>query len=222
MAKFGWAYVNARHPGSPGSIQFIQGETGETNGSDNFTFEYNEGDSVLSLTGSLIVSGAISATTMNILSTTVTEIDQQGNSRFGDSNDDTHTFSGSLQVMSSSTAVLGIDMSKNRTTVSSFAGKYRSAGVADTAVTPVASDYIIGVKATGSIEVHLVPANVGDEGMILVIKDESGLNRSLTSSIRLTSSNDAAWNIDGSASYDIVGENGSVNLYSNGSNWFIH
>jgi hypothetical protein len=225
MAKFGWAYVNARHPGPTGSVQFISGDVGETAGSENLTFVYDGDNSLLSLTGSLIVSGAIEATTMNILSTTVTEIDQQGNSNFGDSNEDVHTFSGSMLVMSGSKKLLRVDADPRRVVVRGLAARYRPiTGVSDDIRK---DDYIVGVQNVNQTTLTLLHPGYPDapSGTMLVIKDETSVTRDAgagtPNQIILTSS--TGFTIDGVNSYDIEGDRASASLYSNGVDaWFIY
>ena len=77
MATFGWAYVDCEDSGSggqaagpPGSVQFLTGSNA-TSGSSNFLFHtasyLSYTANTLILTGTLIVTGAISALVIFIL-----------------------------------------------------------------------------------------------------------------------------------------------------------
>ena len=52
------------------------------------------------ITGDLIVSGTITANeyNVNVINTNVTHIDADGNTKFGDTPDDTHQFTGSVFI----------------------------------------------------------------------------------------------------------------------------
>ena len=109
MAKFGWAYINCGDSGSSdggafgptGSIQFMSG-AGNTTGSVNLMYyssSTNSGDfaaNTMVLTGTLIVSGTVSASHYHIEN--IAEIDTTGSTRFGDSTNDVHIRTGSLYV----------------------------------------------------------------------------------------------------------------------------
>ena len=53
------------------------------------------------ITGSLTISGSLSAHSYDIIQTTVTEINSNGSTNFGDSNADTHIFTGNIYSSSS-------------------------------------------------------------------------------------------------------------------------
>ncbi len=101
---YGWAYVAqgllTGSGGSAGSLQF--GTSGQNiTGSTNLTYDY--ASTSLFLSGNLNVSGVINANALNIDVTnkTVTNITATGSTKFGNSSDDLHIFSGSIIISSS-------------------------------------------------------------------------------------------------------------------------
>lgn len=107
----GWAYVSCSEGGTgggqgpAGSVQFVTASDGGLSGSSYLSWSYDAtGDGydnrTLIMTGTLKVSGAISASTLVIEQTTI--IDTTGSTRFGNSVDDTHVFTGSIQQSGSS------------------------------------------------------------------------------------------------------------------------
>lgn len=100
MAEFGWAYVAGSLPKGPsGSVQFSS--TGSLSGSENYTYvPYPSG---LFLTGTLYVSGAISASSIVTTTQTVVDLTSTGSTTFGTDCSDTHIFTGSILVSCSST-----------------------------------------------------------------------------------------------------------------------
>ena len=99
----GWAYVGcadfATGSGPTGSVQFHTADT-SISGSSVFMFHTASygglAASTLVLTGTLIVSGSITASNYTIKD--ITMIDGTGSTRFGNSSDDTHQFTGSVLV----------------------------------------------------------------------------------------------------------------------------
>ena len=82
MAGFGWAYINCEDSGSGGggghsgplkSVQFLTSSTG-TSGSESFTYD----NAVLQLTGTLIVSGTISASHYHIEDVATQQVSVRG------------------------------------------------------------------------------------------------------------------------------------------------
>ena len=105
MAEFGWAYVAGgaitSSGGPDGSIQFKTGGT-TISGSEKFVY-YTDANRVF-LTGSLIVSGNISASSYTVKN--IHTIDASGSTSFGESNDDTHLLTGSFVVVPGVPALL--------------------------------------------------------------------------------------------------------------------
>lgn len=156
--------------GPIGSLQFQTG-SGGLSGSSNLTFVGN----TLFVTGTLIVSGAIEANTFDIISTTVTEIDQSGSTAFGDTNDDTHHFTGSLSVFSSSTDLFAVDVENKSTKIKTGLTFNRVSITSNYSV--LKSDYYVGIDtATPSAQItaSLPNANTLNNGQTFVFKDEGG------------------------------------------------
>lgn len=156
--------------GPIGSLQFQTG-SGGLSGSSNLTFVGN----TLFVTGTLIVSGAIEANTFDIISTTVTEIDQSGSTAFGDTNDDTHHFTGSLSVFSSSTDLFAVDVENKSTKIKTGLTLNRVSVTSNYSV--LKSDYYVGIDtATPSAQItaSLPNANTLNNGQTFVFKDEGG------------------------------------------------
>ena len=108
MSNFGWAFIKGGLLTSSAppdkSVQFNDGNQG-LGGSSNLTFDKNT--SVLNLTGTLNVSGAINANqyNVNVVNKTVTNITADGSTKFGDTAGDTHVFTGSLDISASSNPI---------------------------------------------------------------------------------------------------------------------
>ena len=102
MADFGWAFVkgNLLSGSAPpsGSIQYNDGNN-KLAGSGDLVF-ISGSTSELNLTGTLNVSGAINTNEFNINVTnkSVINLSATGSTKFGDTIDDTHVFTGSLDI----------------------------------------------------------------------------------------------------------------------------
>tara|TARA_Y100000310_G_scaffold37967_1_gene35587 strand:- start:663 stop:1541 length:879 start_codon:yes stop_codon:yes gene_type:complete len=114
MAKFGWAYIDCADSGQAfgptGSVQFMSA-SGNTTGSVNFMY-YSASESgyaanTLVLTGTLAVSGTISASMYHVED--IALIDATGSTYFGDDQTDNHSRTGSFQLHSDSAQVFKID-----------------------------------------------------------------------------------------------------------------
>ena len=106
MAEFGWAFIEcsssggsgaASGQGPTGSLQF-HSSAGTISGSSNLIFLSSS--NTLNLTGTLNVSGTINANqyNVNVENKTVVNISATGSTKFGDSIDDKHQFTGSLYI----------------------------------------------------------------------------------------------------------------------------
>ena len=111
MSDFGWAFVKSGLLTSSAppisSVQFNDGNK-KLGGSADFTFDQTnkvlnltgtmEVSGTLNVTGNLNVSGPISANQYNVdvINKTVTNINTNGSTKFGDTADDTHQFTGSI------------------------------------------------------------------------------------------------------------------------------
>ena len=116
------------------SLQF-HSSPGDISGSDNFTLV----GSTLFVTGNIVVSGNVEAHGFDIIQTTLFEINQSGSSALGNSNDDTHHFTGSISVFSSSTDLFAVDVENKNTKIKTGLVFNRTAVTSDYSV--LVSDY---------------------------------------------------------------------------------
>ena len=213
MAEFGWAFIDCESPGvaggPEGSLQFNSGSN-DLSGSANLVFSTSS--NTLNLTGTLNVSGTINANEINIdvENRTVVNIEVSGSTKFGDTVDDVHQFTGSLRVTGGA--------SFNYYTVTTASHPYSI----------LSTDYIIGVSSSQYVSLTLPSASVAGKGAIFVIKDEwggfptgAGGGRPAAHLIAISAS--GANLIDGNGNYEIKeGNNAAISLYSNGTNgWFV-
>ena len=213
MAEFGWAFVDCESPGvavgPTGSLQF-HSASNQLSGSECLTFDFNT--CTLNLTGTLNVSGTINANQINIdvENRTVVNIDVSGSTKFGDTSDDTHQFTGSVYITGNLDLKGGIAFNYTHITTSPY--------------TASSADYIIGVSSSLHFEILLPRAQDVAAGTVFFIKDEwdfGGTGRPAINSIDINMS--GSDKIDGETSYQIEnGDFAAISLYSNGSNsWFI-
>ena len=209
--RFGWAYVNCddeRHAnidGVTGSVMFLTGNN-SISGSNHLLYKYansvpGTGDTPVSsliLTGTLYVSGAISASSYHFED--ITRIESSGSTRFGNTNDDQHIRTGSLHVgQRGGKTAFNVNLHASQSiNVGGFRMNYRSlhgnsVGAIDYYSASM-SDHILGVKGSGdkngySVVIYLpsatsssppVGAGAGSgggtyspmTGAVLTIKDE--------------------------------------------------
>jgi len=105
MAEFSWAYIDSEavlsSSGPTGSIQYrVADSGGNTSVSGSSNFVYHTASSLLAITGSVEISGTLTANqyNVNVIDKTVTNISASGDTIFGDTADDTHQFTGSVYV----------------------------------------------------------------------------------------------------------------------------
>ena len=175
---------------------------------------FSSGSNTLHLTGTLNVSGTISASHYHIKN--VTEIDASGSTFFGDSNDDLHIRTGSLEVgKADGTLLLRADNSTEAVQVRGFRGLYEAVSVVS--YTASAPTYILGVTNANNVRIEIPSASTYQAGAVMLVKDEAptrlGTNIILSAAYGTT--------IDGSNSYTLTGSNPAISLYSNGTNWFV-
>ena len=216
MAEFGWAFINCEDPGvangPTGSLQFHSGAN-DLSGSENLMWLTSS--NTLVITGTLDVSGTINANEININveNRTVTNIGITGSTKFGDTSDDTHQFTGSVNISGGLTFQGG-----------GIAFAYNKLTSSDSPYTASTQDYIIGVSSSGHFEIELPRAQDVPAGTVFYIKDEwdfGGVGRNPADSIDINMSGIDL--IDGEVSYEIEnGDFAAVSLYTDGtSNWFI-
>ena len=117
MGDFGWEYINANTlisaSGPTGSVMYRVGDVagkGAVSGTSDFMF--HTASNTLAVTGNVEISGTLTANqyNINVVNQTVTNISSSGNTKFGDSSDDIHQFTGSVYVkgaVSASTDLFG-------------------------------------------------------------------------------------------------------------------
>lgn len=111
MAEFGWAYVSGSNlPQGPNkSVQVKDGD--EFNGNANLT--YDTGTNELILSGNMHVSGTLFANefTTNVTSKNIINLSATGSTQIGDSSDDIHSFTGTVNVTGALSSSLNISAS---------------------------------------------------------------------------------------------------------------
>ena len=247
MARFGWAYVDCTDgvniDGVTGSVMFLTGNN-SISGSNHLLYNYNGSvpgaggaQHSLILTGTLYVSGAISASSYHYED--ITRIESSGSTRFGNTVDDVHIRTGSLKVVwptgvgASANPLLHVDLYTSQSINMGMRVGYQSIG-ANTGEPQYASSstgyYLFGVKGTGPVEIRVHPASASIDadsntyaqtGSILVFKDESLVRTASVLPGAIILSGTDGETIDGQPYYVLTGTMTSVSLYSNGSNWFV-
>jgi hypothetical protein len=155
------------------------------------------------LTGTLDVSGTINANELNINVTnkTVINLEASGSTKFGDTDDDTHQFTGSVLI--NGTIV------RDRVSVTS------------TTYSITAANYFIGVQTDtiAAVTTITLPAAITlQNGQSFVIKDEGGAATTYNIKITGSSGDDL---IDNTGSIFVESPYGAINLYTNGNNKFF-
>lgn len=215
MGEFGWAFIECSSSGGggggggqaagpTGSVQFLTGSN-STNGVAQLLFLTSS--NTLILTGTLDVSGTINANYMNINVTNknVINLSASGDTKFGDTLDDTHQFTGSVHITG--------------------AVYYNYLNLTPVSYTASSTDYIIGITSSARVDIELPSASLGSKGRILIFKDEypypSG--RPTGSAIMINPAVGSSDRIEGNGAYDIAqGNMASISLYSNGNGcWFV-
>ena len=160
-------------------------------------------------TRELNVNGTINANQFNIdvINKNVINMDVSGSTKFGDTPDDTHQYTGSV-LINGPLVVNGGSVVMNRTVVSA------------TTFNAASSSHFIAVQTTtigASSTINLPAASTLRDGQSLVIKDEEGSANSYNINIVANGSN----TIDGQDSVVIESPFGAINLYTNGSDKFF-
>jgi len=215
MAQFRWAYVNCTEEdsitiaGPTGSLQFLSTSSG-LSGSKNVIF--NTSSNTLFITGTLLVSGTISASSFVVNQTDTIS----GSTVFGNSNDDTHRITGSLFVGNNERiTTFQVLPALSQSITLGMRHTYRT--IAASGFTSSTGDYIIGFGGSGNLDFRLHSASVHNSGAILVLKDENS-SRGAGKIIVSASVGDT---IDNNGAYVLTGSNPAISLYSNGANWFV-
>ena len=161
MSEFDWAYIDAdalvSASGPTGSVQFRVDDAGgksAISGSENFMFL--TASSTLRITGSVIISGTLSANqyNINVVNENVTNLSASGDTKFGNTPDDTHQFTGSVFV-SSSLVVTG----SGRETTTTINGTHVSSSLNISG----SGLYATSVDLTGDLNVGRFIYHTGDD-----------------------------------------------------------
>tara|TARA_R110002153_G_scaffold189980_2_gene342738 strand:- start:432 stop:1073 length:642 start_codon:yes stop_codon:yes gene_type:complete len=212
MAEFGWAYVSCENDpevadGPTGSLQFHSGSKILSGSSELI---WLPDSNTLNMTGTFNLSGTINANQMNIEVTNknVINLSASGDTKFGDTIDDVHQFTGSLRITG------GVSLNYYKVTSSPYAVQ--------------ATDYIIGISSSAYISITLPSASISQKGSLFIFKDEwctfaSGASGGRPASSLIAISASGADTIDGNGGYEIKdGNNAAISLYSNGVNgWWV-
>ena len=106
MADFGWAYIGdgtaitGSGGGTAGGNNSLQFKTSDTAISGTNRLTWNDSTYVMAVTGNLEVSGTIVGNTLNVRNVNYVQstiMSQTGSNQFGDTLDDDHSFTGSIQ-----------------------------------------------------------------------------------------------------------------------------
>jgi len=217
-----WAYVNCEDDeghkpvGPIGSLQFVTG-TNATSGSKNLIYTTGSGGlpfSTLTLTGTLRIKGAVSASSFHVKQTDTIS----GSTLFGNDLGDYHIRTGSLYVgikPSLPTFQVKPALSQSQTK----ALRVQFTNVASARHTAAIDTYVLGVSQTGVVNIRLPTASAVGAGALIVIKDQVA-NRS-GNPIYVSASKAAGEKIDNANYYTLNGTMPAISLYSNGSHWFV-
>jgi hypothetical protein len=224
MAQFGWAYINCDDVTDPakgptGSVQ-VHHADGDLTGSaylvyhSSSTTGYNP--NTLLLSGTLVVTGAISASTYHIEDIAI--IDATGSTYFGDGQTDIHARTGSLEVYSDSALILKANALNGQTTIGGFQGTYKR--VTSTPFTASVSQTVLGIDtANTNITICMPSASSAGAGAVMFIKDQTSRT---SSRVYISGSTGTSQELIDSASYyTLSGTYPAINLYSDGKNWWI-
>ena len=191
MAEFGWAYVVGTMAG--GVSGSVQSATSDHKLTGSTKLIYNDASGTLDLTGSLFVSGTITANqyNVNVINKTVSNISASGDTKFGDSIDDHHIITGSMFITGStpfniiglqpgtggSAHYLALD-SNNNMILTSSAGGGGGGGIIDEYTNPGDNRIITSIDSSGIN----AEANLTFDGSLLNVTGK------ITSSVGISSS----------------------------------
>jgi hypothetical protein len=141
MAEFGWAYVSGSNlpQGVEKSIQVKNGD--EFNGNSNFTYDTSTNELILS--GNMYLSGTLYANefTTNVTSKNVINLSATGSTQIGDTADDIHSFTGTVNIagaLSSSLSISGSSFYGSGANLTALSATNVSAGTLNNARLPAA------------------------------------------------------------------------------------
>jgi hypothetical protein len=195
------------------SLQF-HSSPGDISGSANVTFSNN----TLFVTGGLVVSGNVEAHSFDLIQTTLVEINQSGSSTLGNSNDDTHHFTGSVSIFSSSTDLFAVDVENKNTKIKTGLVLNRTSITANYSV--LVSDYYVGVDTatpSSAITASLPAAESLQSGQTFVFKDEGGSAHQHNIFIKASGSQ----KIDNQNQVILESPHASLTIYTDGASKFF-
>ena len=195
------------------SLQF-HSSPGDISGSENFTLV----GSTLFVTGNIIVSGNVEAHAFDIVQTTLVEINQSGSSALGNSNDDTHHFTGSVSVFSSSVDLFAVDVENKSTKIKTGLILNRTTITSNYSV--LVSDYYVGIDTatpTAAITASLPAAESLQSGQTFVFKDEGGSAHQYNILIKPSGSQ----KIDNQNQLVLESPHASLTIYTDGASKFF-
>ena len=156
-----------------GSVQ-IHHADGDLTGSEYLVYHSSSttgyDPNTLVLSGTLIVTGAISASVYHIEDIAI--IDATGSTYFGDDQTDIHARTGSLEIYSDSALILKANAINGQTTVGGLQGTYKR--VTTTPFTASVSQMVLGVDSGNSdVTICMPSASSAGAGAVMFIKDQS-------------------------------------------------
>ncbi len=219
----GWAYVNCEDVGGQaagptGSVQFLTG-TNATSGSEYFLYHTaaykGYPASTMVLTGTLIVAGAVSASSYFVHQTDIVS----GSTLFGNNITDTHIRTGSLYVGGPADPLPTFQVRPILSASHTQGLRVSYTNVNTAQHTATIDTYVLGVSQGGVVNIRMPTASAVGAGRLIVIKDQ--VSSRLGDSIYISASKAAGETIDGSNYYELTGTMPAISLYSDGSDWFV-
>jgi hypothetical protein len=234
LIKQGWAFVSASESGGTGDatgqgpVGSVQYHTGSGGISGSAELLYLTSSSNLILTGNLLVNGDIIATNLDIVNHTVSYLSSSGDSKFGDTSEDLHEFTGSVEVWrsGSSVPILLVTASSDERVgilcdhpVASFtlSGSYaiNYSASSDSTISISSTTYFLAVTTAAAVTVQLPTATGAGRGRVLVVK-------ATTAGPNVTVSASTGQTIDGDAYQELLSDHASETYVSDGTAaWYI-
>ena len=135
-----------------------------SSGSTNFVYE--QGTSTLTLSGTLIVRGDITASSFTVHQTDVIS----GSTIFGNDSSDTHIMTGSLFVGGNDATIFQVSTSLSQSKTYGFRVGFTN--ITTAIYTASTADYLLGVSRTGEVTLRMPSAVSAGSGSLYVVKDQ--------------------------------------------------
>jgi hypothetical protein len=127
--------------------------------------------------------------------------------------------SGSGVLQAAGATTLGSTLDVSGSAIFGAGITHNRAAITAATYTILVTDYYIGADTTSNaITLTLPPAATAGGGKTYIIKDEGGA----AATNNITIDGDGSETVDGVTTADIISPYGSLNLYSDGSNWFVY